>query len=59
MKEVGGDCKFPIGACAYIKDNQFFIIGMVSNPQFKKLTITGDIENSENISKELAYRLLK
>jgi len=59
MKDVGGDCKFPIGAYAYIKDNQFFIIGMVSNPQLKKLTITGDIENSENISKELACRLLK
>jgi len=59
MKEVGGDCKFPIGAYAYINNNQLFIIGMVSNPYPKKLTITGDIENVENVSKELAYRLLK
>jgi len=58
MKEVGGDCKFPIGAYAYIKDGQFFIIGMLSNPYLKKLKLTGDVVNSENISKELAYRLL-
>lgn len=59
MKEVGGDCKFPIGAYAYIRDNQFFMIGMVSNPYPKKLILSGDIGNSENISRELAYRLLK
>ena len=62
LRGVNGSCHIPMGAYCEIKDNKLHLSGLYGDEEGNKLvikSITGDIEEAEEIGFELAKNVLK
>ena len=62
LRGVNGSCHVPMGAYCEIKDNKLHLSGLYGDEEGNKLvikSITGDIEEAEEIGFELAKNVLK
>ena len=62
MKTIGGGCKFPLGAYAFVENNQITLNVMIGNhhtSQIIRFSETSSIEKAEELGIELAHRIEK
>lgn len=62
LRRLGGGCQIPVGARAWMAGRQIRLMGMVADVDGIKLfrgEVSGRVEESDNLGRELAERLLK
>jgi len=60
LKTLEGGCQIPVGSHSYIKDNQFYITGFISNidgSEFLKESASASVDNAVKISVSIAKKL--
>lgn len=62
LKELGGDCNFPVGAHSDLDRTELTLVGLVAEPDGSSIvrdSITGPVSEATELGSELARRLMK